>query len=463
MRARARRVRMPRCCACSSPGIHASMNATTEVLTSPQRLYARVWRWHFFAALIVIPFVLWQSVTGVLYLWHRELATLAHPQLLNVAPADRGVSYGAQLASVLAHQPRERLQAIEVSDDTTRSTAFFFRDDNGLPYPAFVNPHTGEYLGAVESTSWIRGLSRGLHGGWPINPLGSYLLELGASWAVVMTLTGLYLWWPRNARGFGGVLYPRLNSGSRTLWRDLHATVGVYFSLVLLAFLVSALPWTTLWGGKLLGSIQSATGQESPTAFFFAGGADHHHATAPGAHAHHHAGHGVGPALTLDELIARARAAGARGAIELQPRFDGAPINLRDDHARASEEVWLQLDARSGAVLTKVVWEDIPAIPRFVSLGIDLHEGRFFGRANQIFNTLFAAALIWLSVTGFTGWWKRRPRGGAIAPPKRELRVPRAVLASGAALCLALPLLGFSVLAIALIDRIAARLIPHTV
>jgi uncharacterized iron-regulated membrane protein len=33
-----------------------------------KNLYGRLWRWHFFAALIVIPFVLWQSVTGTLYL-----------------------------------------------------------------------------------------------------------------------------------------------------------------------------------------------------------------------------------------------------------------------------------------------------------------------------------------------------------------------------------------------------------
>jgi uncharacterized iron-regulated membrane protein len=28
-----------------------------------------LWRWHFLAALIVIPFVLWQATTGTLYLW----------------------------------------------------------------------------------------------------------------------------------------------------------------------------------------------------------------------------------------------------------------------------------------------------------------------------------------------------------------------------------------------------------
>ena len=339
-----------------------------------------------------------------------------------------------------------------------RSTAFFFRDANGLPYPAFANPHTGSYLGTVSSTGWLGGLTRALHGGWPINPFGSYLLELGASWAIVMTLTGLYLWWPRNGNGLGGVLYPRLRAGPRTFWRDLHATVGVYFALIFLAFLCSALPWTTLWGGKILGAIQNVTGQQSPTASFFARGGDHHHAVAPGTAARHHAHHDGGAhARTLDELVAAARAAGAHGTIEVQVPRDGAPVNVRDEHPRAPREVWLQLDRHSGAVLTRVVWEDFPLLSRLVALGIDLHEGKFFGRANQVFNTLLAAALVCLSVTGVIGWYKRRPQGGAMAPPRRAARYPRAVIATGATLAVALPLFGLSVLAIALIDQVLGR------
>jgi uncharacterized iron-regulated membrane protein len=435
------------------------MNERYDAVQPSSRLYARIWRWHFFAALIVIPFVLWQTVTGVLYLWHRELASLTHAQLVHVSPDTESVSYQQQLATVLEHEPRDRLQAIEIYDDPTRSTAFFFRDANGLPYPAFTNPHTGEYLGSVESTHWIRGLSRGLHGGWPIQPWGSYLLELGASWAIVMALTGLYLWWPRNAKGLAGVLYPRLRSGSRIFWRDLHATVGIYFALLLLAFLSSALPWTALWGEKLLASVEEATGQTSPVALFFAGG-DHHHASSPGASGHpqhEHVAHAPPSTLSLDALVQNARAAGARGPIEVLPAQGGGPVNIRDEHPRAFDETWLQLDGQTGAVRTKVVWNDIPMIPKAVSLGIDLHEGRFFGRANQIFNTVFATSLVWLAVTGFMGWYRRRPHGGLSPPPRRELHVPRAVIATGGVLCVLLPLFGLSVLVIAAIDRIAGR------
>lgn len=427
------------------------MSDPIDPLRSPQRLYARMWRWHFFAALIVIPFVLWQSVTGVLYLWHREIAAVAHPQKLLVEPTGLRASYEGQLATVLQHQPRERLQSVEISDDAHRSTAFFFEDSNGLPYPAFTNPYTGAYLGHVESTHWIRGLSKGLHGGWPINPWGSYLLELGACWAIVMILTGVYLWWPRDARGIAGVLYPRLREGSRTFWRDLHATVGVYFAAIVLAFLFSALPWTSFWGENVLGPVERAMNQSSPRGFFFAGS---HHGPTSG----HAPDTGSTDALTLDQVIARAREEGARGAIEIKPALRGEPVSLHDDHARASDEIWMQLDGRTGAVLIRATWDDLPPLAKVIALGVDLHEGRFFGRLNQIFNTVVAAALVWLSVTGFIGWYKRRPHGRLAVPPKRDLVLPRPLIATGIVLCAVMPLLALSLLAIEVVDRSFGRL-----
>ena len=432
------------------------MSDPTAPLHSAQRLYARMWRWHFFAALIVIPFVLWQSITGVLYLWHGEIAAVAYPRQLRVEPTGSRVSYDRQLATVLQYHPRERLQSMEISDDPRRSTAFFFEDPNGLPYPAFTNPYTGAYLGHVASTHWIRGLSRGLHGGWPIRPWGSYLLELGACWAIVMVLTGVYLWWPRNARGLAGALYPRLRSGSRTFWRDLHATVGVYFAIIVLAFLFSALPWTTFWGGQVLGPIERATHQTSQRGFFFAGS---HHGPAN----EHGPAAGNGNAPTLDQIIVKARAAGAWGAIEIKPALHGGPINLHDDHVRASDEVWMQLDGRTGAVLIKATWDDEPPLAKAIALGVDLHEGHFFGRINQVFNTVVATALIWLSVTGFIGWYQRRPREGLAAPPKRPLVLPRAVLATGVVLCILMPLFSLSLLAIEICDRAFGRLLSRPV
>lgn len=410
-------------------------------------LYGRLWRWHFFAALLVIPFVLLQAITGTLYVWHEELADAMHPQLRFVSPQATRVSYEQQYAAALAHHPDERLAYMEVSDDPARATLFSFTAANGLAHPAFVDPYTGRYLGSVSPLQWLPGFTRSLHGGWPINPWGSYLLELGASWAIVMILTGLYLWWPANARGLAGVLYPRLNAGSRTFWRDLHSVVGVYFAIFVLGFLFTALPWTSFWGERILRPIQQMTGQVSPAAAFFAGG--------DGAHSAHESDSMSHPGHNIEALIERAKAQGIRGRLQVWPVAGEGSINVRG--RSDAGEMFVRLDRHSGAVLSQAHRSDFPVIPKLVATGVDLHEGKLFGLANQIFNTVVALSLVWLAVTGFVGWYKRRPNGGLAAPPKRPSQLPRAVTVAGTALCIVLPLLGVSVLTLYGFDRLAGR------
>src|SRR5437868_3952788 len=135
------------------------MSDPPDALHSAQRLYLRTGRCHTFSALLRIPYVLWQSVIVILYLWHREIASLTHAELLRVAPNPAVASLEQQLDAVLKHHPAERLQTIEVGDDPAASTTFLFADTNGLSYPAFTNPHTGQYLGYIQSTHWLRGLS----------------------------------------------------------------------------------------------------------------------------------------------------------------------------------------------------------------------------------------------------------------------------------------------------------------
>src|SRR5690349_20708079 len=67
--------------------------------------YGRLWRWHFFAAFVVIPFVLWQSTSGVLYLWSERWLDAAYPELRFVAPQAHQLPLSAQIGAALASAP----------------------------------------------------------------------------------------------------------------------------------------------------------------------------------------------------------------------------------------------------------------------------------------------------------------------------------------------------------------------
>lgn len=120
----------------------------------------------------------------------------------------------------------------------------------------------------------------------------------------------------------------------------------------------------------------------------------------------------------------------------------------------------MQIDRYRGVVLARVGWLDYPLIPKAVATGVDLHEGTFFGRANQWFNTAAVAALYWLAITGFTGWHRRRPAGRLAAPPRLLTPIPRAIRWTAVGVCVLLPLLGLSVLIVATTDYLYLRMRP---
>lgn len=161
------------------------------IVVKPAGLYAAFWRWHFLAALIVIPFVLWQSTTGTLYLWSEWWMDVRHPELRFVPVSNTAVLPSQQVEAAFAaigltahqthiaspyqghehHAPSsassvdQPVQQIVLSDDPQRSTEVIMQGAEGLPYPVFVDPHTGAVLGRLTPFQWLPGLTRALHAG----------------------------------------------------------------------------------------------------------------------------------------------------------------------------------------------------------------------------------------------------------------------------------------------------------
>ncbi len=436
--------------------------------------YGLCWRWHFFAALIVIPFVLWQSTTGTLYLWSEAWMDQAWPQLRFVQPGGRDEAPSVQIAAALADVPMNHaarsahsvphggtsmapngmmmmmmpmvgnpeqpaVLGILLPEDPGRSTTVLLQSSSGLPYPVFVDPHTARVLGRLPASAWLPGWSRSLHGGWPLGKPGSWLLELGDCWAIVMILTGFYLWWPR-IRKFPEVLMPRFNLGTRVMLRDLHSSVAVVLSSLFLFFLICALPWTSFWGGEVLRRVESVTGQSSPAPFSNGGAAP---------------GQVLQSSQALDKAVRETRARGVRGMLDIRlSPWDGAGWWLANVHTLQTDHT-LQADPQSGRIVGDVTNDQLPAIPRFVAFGIHVHQGDF-GPLNLCLNTLFALSLIWLTVTGVMQWWMRRPRGKFAPPPRTDVRWPAGLRAGAIVMMLLLPIFGLSAI-LALAGEMAAR------
>lgn len=63
-----------------------AVSAAAEPRT--ERWYRAVWRWHFYAGLFCVPFVLWLSVTGGLYLFKPQIEAALYTPYRHVASGE---------------------------------------------------------------------------------------------------------------------------------------------------------------------------------------------------------------------------------------------------------------------------------------------------------------------------------------------------------------------------------------
>ena len=70
------------------------------------QLYRRIWRWHFFAGLVCVPFILSLAMTGALYLFHAQIDDLVYgPAILRQSAASTTLAPERLIASALASYP----------------------------------------------------------------------------------------------------------------------------------------------------------------------------------------------------------------------------------------------------------------------------------------------------------------------------------------------------------------------
>ena len=178
------------------------------------RWYNAVWRWHFYAGLFCIPFVLWLALTGTIYLWRPQLEGWLDRSYDYLPVASPTFSPDAQIGAVVRAVPGSSLHKY-VLPESPRHAVRIIVAAGGVDRRVYVDPHSLAVLNVVREEDRPLNVVSRLHGELLAGAWGSYLVEIAACWTIVMLLTGLYLWWPRNRKGLAGVLYPRLSSGTR--------------------------------------------------------------------------------------------------------------------------------------------------------------------------------------------------------------------------------------------------------
>lgn len=435
--------------------------------------YRAVWRWHFYASLFCIPFVVVLSITGAIYLFKPQIESWNERAYDHLLIRSSPRSAAEQITAALAAVPDSTFNAYELPNSDQAAARVIVRQ-NRAAIRVYVHPETLQVLHTLpENDRFMRWLFRA-HGELLLGNRGSLIVELAASWTIVMILTGLYLWWPRQSKGLGGVLYPRLAGGSRVFWRDLHSVTGIWISAFALFLLLSGLPWAKSWGNYL-----KAARRLTNTAVARQPWTNHNEEPAKqrdGSTKGEHTSHGGSsewqkpPAVVLSpmELAAVDRIVTAVRPLNLpHPVLISPPADQSQDWAVKSLTANrpyrenLVVNGQTGKIVSRDGFRQLHPIDRLVSIGIAAHEGQLFGWPNQLLGLLTAVGLILICLSGLVLWWQRRDRG-VLGAPKASLspRVSLGLIVLVAALGIYLPLFGISLIIVLLLERTVLRRIP---
>jgi uncharacterized iron-regulated membrane protein len=433
--------------------------------------YRAVWRWHFYAGLFCIPFVIVLSISGAIYLFKPQIESWIDRPFDNLKFVGSAVGADQQVRAALSAIPGSTFNSYEMPRDEHAAARVIVRRE-GEATRVYVHPATLAILKVVgEDDRFMRILFK-LHGELLLGNRGSTLVELAASWAIIMILTGLYLWWPRGSKGLAGVVYPRLGGSPRVFWRDLHGVTGFWISGLALFLLFSGLPWAKFWGDYLK-TVRGLTGTSVARQDWTNGSPTRAEAGVPGEGGEHD-GHRPGSRGTgrgrgdrpidltaIDRIVASVRSLQLPPPVVIAPGRSPAEWTAKSMTPNRPLRVDLTVEGSTGKVTSRKDFGDRHLIDRIVGTGIAAHEGQLFGWPNQILGLLTALGLILLSVSSVVLWWRRRDRG-VLGAPKIAVspRFSASLLLLVAVLGVYLPLFGASLIAVRLIEKAVLVRIP---
>src|SRR3954465_12328401 len=96
----------------------------SQLSNAGDRLYRIVWRWHFYAGMIIAPALIVVAATGALYIFKDELEAVLYPGGASAEPAAERTSYEQQMAAVRAAVPgTQRTVLLQVFANPKRATS----------------------------------------------------------------------------------------------------------------------------------------------------------------------------------------------------------------------------------------------------------------------------------------------------------------------------------------------------
>lgn len=379
---------------------------------------------HLYSGLVIGAFLGLIALTGSIIAFNHEIDRALNPELLTVKPGGERRPLSEIVTAARAVYPDKPLAFVRPPDEADDVyVAGFKAPKEGAGsksccsgfnwFHVMVDPYTGKVTGQRDLSHYeltrpgfVR-LMTGLHGKLLLGDTGKTVVGLVSLVWLILTLIGVYLWWP-GAKKIKMALSIKRKAGSARFIFDLHRAFGMYSLAVMAVLAFSGVYFI------FPDYVKPMVAAFSPVS--------------PKEAAHDSQSFGDQSPLTADAAVAIAQARFPGAALKLVslPQDDQASYAVtfrQEDEVRrprgGKSKVWI--DQYSGRVLAERDARKMSGGDTFLNWQMPLHSGSAFGLAGRIIICLSGLICTLLVATGTLIWLrKRRNRAARVSDRKPD-------------------------------------------
>ena len=266
-------------------------------------------------------------------------------------------------------------------------------------YEVMMNPYTGATLGSRDRYYSLMSTILKLHFNLLANDTGKWIMGITALMTLFLTITGIYLWWPKLSK-LKQALVIKKNASFIRFNFDLHKTVGFYTAIVIFSVALSGVYFNLpMIFRPVVNYFSPLDGMIAPVKSETV------------------AGNPIKPEDVL--TIAQQQFPGISVQRIFLPATNDATYQIsgrQDNEIRHKGSTMLWIDQYSGKVLKVKDPNKFTAGNTFINLQLPLHNGEILGEIGRVLVVIVGFAPLVLMITGVIHWLKKKRPSRAIKP-----------------------------------------------
>lgn len=383
-----------------------------------KKIVGKLHLWLGLTAGLIVCFL---GITGCILAFEREIedATQAYrfAQVKEATP----LPPSALGAIAVRRLPGKKLHSVSYQPGHS-AVASFYNGDPEYYYLVFLDPYSGKVLKVKDmSRDFFRIIIDGHFYLWLPPKVGQPIVASATMIFVVLMITGIILWWPKNKAARKQRFKVKLNAKWRRTNYDLHNVLGFYMSWVIIFIAFTGLVWGFEWFAKTV--FWTTSGGKTMTEF----------------------------SMPLSDTTATVNVKEVRNIDVLwqkmrreNPGYGGIiEVHIPEDHTSAIEvalnpdgSTYWKADYRYFDQYTLKEIEvkhaygklkNASVAEKIQRMNYDIHVGAVLGLTGKVMAFLASLLCASMPVTGFLIWWGRKKKTAKEKPVHARRREPAEV------------------------------------